>query len=214
MGALAASVALRVLAEQPAAAAQAQDSRRPASVAAQEVLRWRYDQPLELTDLGAWPLERLAPVTLVLEEVDLRGDWMNLWLWVQSTDDWAPHPSQPGRCCLLVLVPDVIYLLDAQSQRHDGRFPTDVRHLVGPGKRLLILVNFPAAAAAQGPLTLHLEAGVGLAAEPEPDPTVRPRPASASAEVDERTLEYLRAMNEARAPVERGRWVLADIRVP
>ena len=72
---------------------------------------------------------------------------------------------------------------------------------------------FIALSAASGPLTLRLEAGVGLAAPPDGDEADEPLSLSAAA-MGERTLVRRRAAQDARAPVERATWVLADVQLP
>lgn len=183
-----------------------------AASATQEVTRYRYDLPLALADAGAWPPERLQGVTLVLDEVTVDRGVMTWWVFINSGEEWdAATWADP--CCVLNVAPRAIYLHDGQGQRYDGSFATGMHHVLSPGQRSLIIVNFPALSAPSGPFTLRLEAGVGLAAPPDSDEGDESPTASASA-ADERTLERRRAVEEARAPVEHAAWAIADVQLP
>jgi hypothetical protein len=174
--------------------------------AAQDRTSYDYDRALTLTSLGTWPLERLQPVTVVLDRVERYAGGMTWWLWIRSIQNWAADSSQPGRCCVLSLTPEQVYLVDANGRRYDGTFGTTVRHVVPPGARLALIVNFRSVPAGSATFVLHLEGGVGLASEP----AVSDQPPSANAPLTEQTRRFLAAL----APSEHGVWILTDVRLP
>jgi hypothetical protein len=191
----------------------------PGGAGAQETSSYRYDERLALVDAGAWPLERLAAVAVDLEEITVSGAVTTWWVWVTSTETWAPHPTQTGRCCVLELTPTRIDLVDAAGQRYAADFGGSIRHRLPPGSRTYLLANFRGVPPEAGPFTLHLEADVRVATVEMATPGTPDDPVCLFAAVDacpdrERDRARIAAAEAAFDPKETIRWVVEGVRLP
>jgi hypothetical protein len=179
-----------------------------APLQAQERETFEYQQPLMLTDAGSWPLERLGPVTLVLDRIERFPGGLTFWLWIDNRGDWPPDAPPSGPCCVFSLSPERIALVDAAGQRYEGEFDSGGRHVVGPGQRLTLLANHRGLSPRGTALELHVDGGAAVVSERPADRPVAPPPASEP--LDEETLAYLRSLD----PVEHAQWVLTGVRLP